>query len=497
VTGNQPNDTNQASSDATRFDARARVGAVALIGIAALAFACAPSVMTPAAPATGPTRPAATPAPVQRSRADVRLTATEFAFSQPTLQVEPGQPVHLTLDNRGSIEHNLHVDGSSATLDARAGQSVAADFSFDQPGEFNFFCSIPGHKEAGMQGKLIVRGTDGAAEGAHAEHSVTPTSASDASVQPLPDGLTRLPQPEVAPPIERREPAVVKVDLETREVTALLAEGVAYRFWTFNGTVPGPMVRVRQGDTVELTLRNAEGTSLTHSINLHAVNGPGGGSVDTQVAPGDASTIRFQALHPGVYVYHCMTPMVGQHVANGMYGMIVVEPPEGLPKVDREFYLMQGDVYLKGDRGQKGLREFSLDKLFEEDPEYVIYNGSVGSLTGSRALRARVGETVRFFFGVGGPNKDSAFHVVGESFDSLHPEGAAEALTDVQTTLVPPGGATMATMKLSVPGHYMIEDHHITRLEKGAMANLEVEGDQNPAVFEHVQAVDTGRQARP
>ena len=175
--------------------------------------------------------------------------------------------------------------------------------------------------------------------------------------------------------------------------------------------------------------------------------------------PGDSSTIRFQALHPGVYVYHCMTPMVGQHVANGMYGMIVVEPPDGLPKVDREYYIMQGDFYLQGDRGQKGLRAFSLDKLFQEDPEYIVYNGSVGAMTGERALHANVGDTVRFFFGVGGPNKDSAFHVVGGSFDVLHPEGAAEWLTDVQTTLVPPGGATMAEMKLSVPGHYMIEDH--------------------------------------
>jgi nitrite reductase (NO-forming) len=187
-----------------------------------------------------------------------------------------------------------------------------------------------------------------------------------------------------------------------------------------------------------------------------------------------------------VYVYHCMTPMVGQHVANGMYGMIVVEPPEGLPVVDREFYMMQGEFYLQGDRGQSGLRDLSLDKLFDENPDYVVFNGSVGSLLGDNALTARVGETIRFFFGVGGPNKDSAFHVVGESFDRVHPEGATETLTDVQTTLVPPGGATMAEMKLSVPGHYMIEDHHVARLEKGAMAHLEVAGDPNPDVFEHV-----------
>jgi nitrite reductase (NO-forming) len=434
-------------------------------------------------------------APNPQAPADLSVAATEFAFDQPTLRVEPGQRVHLSLNNRGVIEHNLHVDGVPAALDAKPGQIARADFTFDKPGTYEFFCSIPGHKDAGMKGQLIV----GDVSSAHAEHvpDVASAPAAAAQVQPLLQGLARLPQPAVASPIQRTEPATVSVNLETAEVTALLADGVPYRFWTFNRTVPGPMIRVRQGDSVELTLKNAPGTSLTHSINLHAVNGPGGGSVDTQVPPGQSSTIRFQALHPGVYVYHCMTPMVGQHVANGMYGMIVVEPPGGLPKVDREFYIMQGEFYLQREHDQQGLRAFSLDKLVQEDPEYVVYNGSVGSLTGEQALRAKVGETLRFFYGVGGPNKDSAFHVVGGSFDRLHPEGAAEALTDVQTTLVPPGGATMAELKLSVPGHYMIEDHHITRLEKGAMAHLEVEGDANPAVFEHLPTRGGGQTGEP
>jgi nitrite reductase (NO-forming) len=505
VTIGQDDDQGLRAQAPHRINTRARVGAIGLIGLVALAFACAPSVLTPVEPGAAParlsaaaTQPAAAPvaaqAPAAESKpatasqlaADLRIAASEFVFDQPTLQVEPGQKVHLSLDNRGAIQHNLHVQGSNVALEANPGQVVQGDFTFDKAGTYEFFCSIPGHKDAGMKGKLIV----GNAQAAHADHAASsePVSQPAAAAQPLPEGLTRLPQPQVAPPVDRREPALVKVDLETREVTALLDDGVAYRFWTFNGSVPGPMIRVRQGDTVELTLKNAPGTQLTHSINLHAVNGPGGGSVDTQVVPGDSSTIRFQTLHPGVYVYHCMTPMVGQHVANGMYGMIVVEPPDGLPKVDREFYIMQGDFYLQGDRGQKGQREFSLDKLFQEDPEYVVYNGSVGSMTGERALHANVGETVRFFFGVGGPNKDSAFHVVGESFDVLHPEGSNEWLTDVQTTLVPPGGATMAEMKLSVPGHYMVEDHHITRLQKGAMADFQVDGEQNPDVFEHLAA---------
>jgi nitrite reductase (NO-forming) len=278
-------------------------------------------------------------------------------------------------------------------------------------------------------------------------------------------------------------PRTHRVELEAKEVTALLATGVGYRFWTFNGTVPGPMLRVRQGDAVELTLKNAPGTRATHSINIHAVSGPGGGAWVSQVGPGDASAFRFQATRPGVYVYHCMTPPVGQHVANGMYGLVVVEPPQGLAPVDREWYVMQGDVYLQGGRGQPGMREFGMAGLVAEKPDYVIYNGGVGALAGERALRAKVGERVRVFFGVGGPNLDSAFHVVGGIFDRLWPEGASEPLTNVQTTLVSPGSAAMAELTFDAPGRYMIEDHHITRLEKGAMAEIVVEGAENPDVF--------------
>jgi nitrite reductase (NO-forming) len=251
-------------------------------------------------------------------------------------------------------------------------------------------------------------------------------------VRPIPAGLTRIPQAQVAPPVNWTTPRTHRVELETREVDALLADGVAYRFWTFNDTVPGPMLRVRQGDTVELTLKNALGTQAVHSINLHAAHAPGGGSQATQIAPGGQATIRFQASRPGVFVYHCMTPTIGQHVANGMYGMILVEPPQGLPPVDREYYLMQGDFYLQGERGQPGLHEFSLEKLLAEQPDYVVFNGSVGSLTGEQALKAKVGETVRLFFGVGGPNLTSALHVVGGIFDKVYPEGATELQTNVQ-----------------------------------------------------------------
>ena len=463
---------------------------VAVFGLT-VTLACAPTLATGGPGGLGPRVQAPVPgesvtssqqvlpkaASQPQVATDIHVTATDLKFSLDRIQVPTGRPVTLTLDNNGMIQHNIQVEGQDVRVSADPHQSKSTTITFDTPGELTFFCSIPGHKDAGMKGTIVVGNVQPSPlQEQSSSARDESTRRGDGAVQPAPAGLDRLPLPEVAPPVNRTEPATVKVNLETREVTALLADGIAYRYWTFNGTVPGPMVRVRQGDTVELHLANSPEMPATHSINLHAVSGPGGGAWVTQIAPGSDGGFSFKATRPGIYVYHCMTAPVGEHVANGMYGMVVVEPPEGLPAVDHEWYIMEGDFFLKGDRELKGLREFSFDKLMAEQPDYVVFNGSVGALTGERALRAKVGETVRIFFGVGGPASDSAFHVVGGIFDKLHPEGALEALTDVQTTLVPPGGSTMAELKFDAPGHYMIEDHHITRLEKGAMAEIEVEG---------------------
>jgi nitrite reductase (NO-forming) len=445
------------------------------------------------------------------ARNEVRIVASEFKFEPGTFTVPAGARAVLALENKGLLEHNLEIHGGGEHLVVTAGpgKTEKAEYTFDRPGRYEFFCAVPGHKDAGMQAEIVVAGRgvpppaapvgagpaiapapDVAGHGAAAPAAsvgVGPGVAA-APVQPLPPNVARLPAPEVAPPVSWTAPRTHAVELETKEVTALLADGVAYRFWTFNGTVPGPLLRVRQGDTVELTLKNAPATLATHSINIHAVSGPGGGAWVTQVAPGATSTFSFQATRPGVYVYHCMTPPVGHHVANGMYGLVVVEPPEGLPPVDREWYVMQGEFYLQGGRGPQGLRQFSLDGLVAERPDYVVYNGSVDALGGERALRATVGDKVRIFFGVGGPNLDSAFHVVGGIFARLWPEGASEVQTNVQTTLVSPGMAVMAELSFDAPGRYMIEDHHITRLEKGAMAEILVGGPERPEIFRPLRA---------
>jgi nitrite reductase (NO-forming) len=295
--------------------------------------------------------------------------------------------------------------------------------------------------------------------------------------------VARLPLPVMAGPINRTQPATVKIDLETKELTATMADGVTYTYWTFNGTVPGPMLRVRVGDTVEVVMRNAKDSSVAHSVDFHSATGPGGGAKATQTLPGGETTVTWKALNPGIYIYHCATPMVAHHIANGMYGLIVVEPEQGYAKVDHEFYVVQGDFYAQGPRGTQGHRGYAMDKMLDEKPDYVVFNGSVGALTGDNALKAKVGDTVRIFFGVGGPNVTSSFHVIGEIFDRVHAEGASEATTNVQTTMVPAGGATMVEFKVDVPGRYVLVDHSLGRLEKGGAAFLDVTGPENPDVF--------------
>ncbi|NKE70828.1 copper-containing nitrite reductase [Candidatus Manganitrophus noduliformans] len=292
--------------------------------------------------------------------------------------------------------------------------------------------------------------------------------------------------PNVPPPLTRTMPANVVVSLETTEEKGTLADGVEYTFWTFGGSVPGPFIRIRVGDQVTLHLKNSEKSFLPHSIDLHAVNGPGGGAEATQVAPGETKTFRWKALNPGLYVYHCATPHIPTHVANGMYGLILVEPEGGLPKVDQEFYLLQSEFYTTGAFGEKGLQAFDLRNAREENPHYVVFNGRVGALSGERALKAKVGETVRLFIGNGGPNLTSAFHVIGEIFDRVYPEGAVGSppQTNIQSTLIPPGGSAIVEFRVDVPGRYLLVDHAIFRaIDKGAVGVLEVSGPEVPEIF--------------
>ena len=306
--------------------------------------------------------------------------------------------------------------------------------------------------------------------------------------------------PLVPPATGRSAPAKVIVELEVIEKEMPISEGVSYTFWTFGGTVPGSFIRVRQGDTVEFHLKNAPDSKMPHNIDLHGVTGPGGGAASSFTAPGHRSQFSFKALNAGLYVYHCATAPVGMHVANGMYGLILIEPPGGLPKVDKEYYVMQGDFYTTGKYREKGRQPFDMEKAIDERPTYVLFNGTEGSMTGDKAITAKVGETVRLYVGNGGPNLVSSFHVIGEIFDKVWFEGGTRFQENVQTTLIPAGGAAMMEFHLEVPGSYVIVDHSIFRaFNKGALAILKVDGPENKAIYsgKEVDEVYLGDRALP
>lgn len=305
--------------------------------------------------------------------------------------------------------------------------------------------------------------------------------------------------PLVPPPIKRKHPTKVVVELEVREVVQKLADGVQYLFWTFGGEVPGSFIRIREGDLVEIHLLNHPSSKMPHNIDLHAVTGPGGGAASSFTAPGHSSQFSFKALNPGLYVYHCATAPVGMHVGNGMYGLILVEPKEGFPPVDREYYVMQGEFYTAGKFGEEGLQAFDQEKALDEKPTYVVFNGAVDSLVGDKALKANVGERVRLYVGNGGPNIVSSFHLIGEIFENVYQEGGVVPTQHhVQTTMIPAGGSAIVEFKVDVPGTFVLVDHSLWRaFNKGALGMLKVDGPENKLVYsgKEVDAVYLGKQA--
>lgn len=290
--------------------------------------------------------------------------------------------------------------------------------------------------------------------------------------------------PHVPNPVGKREATKLKVSLEILELEGEMVDGVKYTYWTFGGSVPGQFIRTRVGDEVEFLLKNHPDNKLPHNIDLHAVTGPGGGAESSLVAPGHEVSFSFKCLNPGLYVYHCATAPVGMHVANGMYGLILVEPEGGLPPVDREYYVMQGDFYTEGGYGEQGLQAFDMNKAIKEEADYVVFNGNVNALVNENALQAKVGETIRLFVGNGGPNLVSSFHVIGEIFDKVHVEGGDLINKNIQTTLIPAGGSAIVEFKVDVPGTLVLVDHSIFRaFNKGALGMMKVEGEENHQIY--------------
>ena len=386
----------------------------------------------------------------------------------PILSAAEGQVLQITLLNGEGAEHDIVFPEQNAKSPRVTGKGTSTTLVFRamRAGDYIYICSVPGHELAGMKGQFLVTPKPPPQVLVEADISQKATS--------------------VPPPVGKREPQTIRVDLLTVELEGRLAEGTTFGYWTFNGRVPGPMLRVRVGDTLDVHVKNSEDATMIHSVDFHAATGPGGGAAATQVDPGQEKSFKFKALIPGLYVYHCATPMVAHHIANGMYGLILVEPEGGLPPVDREFYVMQGEVYTEAAFGQHGSQEFSVEKLLNERPEYFVFNGAVGALSKLNPLAAKVGETVRIYFGVGGPNYTSSFHVIGEIFDRVYSFADVQSAParGIQTVTVPAGGAAIVEFKLEVPGRYILVDHALSRAERGLIGILHVEGQPNPEIFD-------------
>jgi nitrite reductase (NO-forming) len=280
------------------------------------------------------------------------------------------------------------------------------------------------------------------------------------------------------------EDGVVEVNLTTKEVIAEMADGTTINYWTFDGTVPGPFIRVREGDTVRLTIHNDETSLHPHNVDFHAVTGPGGGAAATIVAPGETKTFTFKAMNAGLFIYHCAFGNPGLHMTHGMYGLILVEPKGGLPPVDREFYVVQGEFYSEGGLGREGLQLFDTQAYLDGRPQYVVFNGRTGALMDH--MTANVGETVRIYVGNGGVNFTSNFHVIGEIFDRVYREGdlVTPPAQGLQTTLVPAGGAVMVEFKVDYPGKFILVDHALARVDRGAWGALHVEGGADLSLYD-------------
>lgn len=289
---------------------------------------------------------------------------------------------------------------------------------------------------------------------------------------------------EVPKTVTYSEDGVVEISLTTKEVIAEMADGTTINYWVFDDAVPGPFLRVRQGDTVHLTIHNDETSLHPHNVDFHAVTGPGGGAAATIVAPGETKELTFKALNAGLFIYHCAFGNPGLHMTHGMYGLILVEPEGGLPPVDKEFYIVQGEFYSEGGLGREGLQLFDTQAYLDGRPQYVVFNGKTGALMDG--MTANVGDTVRMYVGNGGVNLISSFHVIGEIFDRVYREGdlVTAPAEGLQTTLVPAGGAVMVEFKLEYPGNFVLVDHALARVDRGAWGVLHVVGEADPSIYD-------------
>ncbi len=386
----------------------------------------------------------------------------------PTLNVTQNSKITIKLIAGESLVHNFVVDTyqsnetSTMVANLKGYQSeVTFSFTIDQEGVFTYYCSMPGHYNT-MHGSIVVGNAA----------VISPEPAKPVTV----DSIIRKPT-NILPPVGIRPAKNISFTIITQEVVAEIEPGTTMQFYTFNGSIPGPLLRVRIGDNVTIHLVN-EATSLhTHSIDLHAATATGGGAAYTQVAPGESKSFSFNASHEGVFIYHCASGHVPTHISLGMFGAISVEPVNGLPHVDKEFYVGQSEVYTKWVAGTKGNQIFDDQRELNEQPTYVTFNGKAFGLTDPNfSLNATKNDNIRIFFADGGPNLASHFHIIGEILDQVYYENSVSPnMINAETVTVPPGSALMMQLTVEKIGKFILVDHSLSRaFDKGALGYLYV-----------------------
>jgi nitrite reductase (NO-forming) len=401
--------------------------AVVLLTVAACgsqaAWSFAPMPSAGATPGAATAAPSATAAPTSASAeilGTIKIHAVELAFHPSAISVEKPGRYTVELTNGGAIAHDVTFDDGTV-ISAAAGETKSGVVDIPAGGT-SFHCSIPGHADAGMKGTVNIQtaeasGTPAASPTAAPSgdgHGGAPGQIGD--IPPDPNAPAYTLYDAAAPAALEGTAHDITLTIEEKDMT--VTAGYVVHAWTFNGTVPGPVIRVHVGDTIRVHLKNPATNQLPHSIDFHASQVAWNDEM-TSINPGEEKLYEWKADYAGVWMYHCGTAPALHHIANGMYGMVIVEPKGGLPKVDKEFAIVQSEWYLAG---QAQPVSYTKAAAAAPAPDLVVFNG-VAAQYKDHPLAVGTGEKVRVFLLDAGPNIDSSFHIVGTIFNTVTKEG--------------------------------------------------------------------------
>ncbi len=401
----------------------------------------------------------------------LEVRAVDLAFQPNTLTVaKPGRYL-VKLINTGSIPHDMTFPDGKIIL-AAPGETASAEIEVPADG-MSFICSVPGHAPSGMKGEIRVAGTG--SKKANSDAHGGPATA--ITVEPDPKAPSYRPYEATAP--EALPGKVHDIDLVVQEKMMTVAEGFVQNVWTYNGTVPGPVIRVRVGDTIRVHLKNPATNKLGHSVDFHASQTAWNDQMTT-INPGEEKLYEWHADYAGVWMYHCGSNPALHHIANGLYGMAIVEPKEGLPQADHEFALVQSEWYL-GPQGQP--TDLAKAAAGAPAPDFVVFNG-VANQYKDHPLQVDTGKRVRLFVLNTGPSVDSSFHIVGTIFDTVIKEGVLltphnRGHYGAQAVDLAPAQGAIIEFTTAEDGLYPIVTHAFNFVGRGALGLVKA-GDGDP-----------------